>query len=302
MQETVMQEKAMQEPRQKLESHIPLIRGIVCSISRRRRLGSEEADELFSYVMLKFLESDYAPLRRFEGRSSFKTYLTTVVHRLFLDLRVQRWGKWRPAVAARRLGPVAVRLDRLLHRDRYALRDAIAMLRADPAVVETEEEIAELALQIPDRLSPRSVGEEPLSQLASDLVADEGVSNRHRDALVSKAREALARAMATLPLENRLMLKMRYRDGLTVRAIAWALTLEPRVLYRRFEKCLKRLRLAMEKEGLTQHEVREILGWPGSQLRVDYGLGTEKGSVPDYSGPDAETPSCPVWDLALGSA
>ena len=54
--------------------------------------------------MLKLIEDDYRRLRRFEGRSSFATYLATVVQRLFLDFVIGKTGRWRPSVQARRLG------------------------------------------------------------------------------------------------------------------------------------------------------------------------------------------------------
>ena len=44
-----------------------------------------------------------------------------VIQRLFLDARIAKWGKWRPSVSARRLGGVAVLLERLLTRDGLSL-------------------------------------------------------------------------------------------------------------------------------------------------------------------------------------
>ena len=264
-----MHDDPAREPRQALESHFPLIRRIVDSLARRQGLDAHEADEFFATVLLRFVESGYAPLVKFRGASSFKTYLTTVIHRQFLDYRVRLWGRWRPSAVARSRGAVAVRLDRLINRDRLATGDAIAVLRCDPTIVESDDELAELARQLPDRRPPRFEGEETLRRLASDLHAEEALLERHRDRLAAKAQSAVARALARLSPEERLIFKLRFRDGLKVRTIATTLELDPSALYRRFAKCLGKLRQAVADEGLTREEALEILGWAGGGLDLD---------------------------------
>jgi hypothetical protein len=74
--------------------------GYVC---HRNRAGRDEEEEFGSYVKFKLIESNYAIIRKFEGRSAFSTYMTTVIQRMFFQYRVQMWGKWRPSAHARRL-------------------------------------------------------------------------------------------------------------------------------------------------------------------------------------------------------
>jgi RNA polymerase sigma factor for flagellar operon FliA len=40
-----------------------------------------EADDFASHPKLKLIEDDYAILRKFQGRSSLRTYLTVVIER-----------------------------------------------------------------------------------------------------------------------------------------------------------------------------------------------------------------------------
>ena len=75
-------------------------RGAHRFLSRRNRLGTDEREDFTSYAMLKLVENDYARLRKYRGDSSFRTYLTVVMQRLFLDYRTQKWGKWRPSTTA----------------------------------------------------------------------------------------------------------------------------------------------------------------------------------------------------------
>ena len=66
-------------------AHLPLIEEVATKTCRRRHLRPEDAEDFLSLVRMKFFTDDYQVLRRFQGRSSFPTYVTTVVQHLFLD-------------------------------------------------------------------------------------------------------------------------------------------------------------------------------------------------------------------------
>ena len=68
--------------RQFLE-HLAVIDQVVQFIGRRHRLPADAIEELQSAVHLKMIDNDYEVLRKFEGRSSIRTYLTAVVQRTF---------------------------------------------------------------------------------------------------------------------------------------------------------------------------------------------------------------------------
>jgi hypothetical protein len=75
------------------------------------------------------MENDYRAIRAFAGRSSLHTYLLSVIAHYYQDWRNARLGKWRPSTEARRLGPVAVRLETLIGRDGLTLDQACELLR-----------------------------------------------------------------------------------------------------------------------------------------------------------------------------
>ncbi|HUF46207.1 MAG TPA: hypothetical protein VMM93_00260, partial [Vicinamibacterales bacterium] len=102
-------------------AHHDLIEQAIRTFCRRQRLSATEAEDFASEVRLHLLDRERAVLRAFEGRSSFQTYLLTVIRHQFRDWRNALWGKWRPSAEARRLGPLAVRLEMLLVRDRLPL-------------------------------------------------------------------------------------------------------------------------------------------------------------------------------------
>src|SRR5262245_58613353 len=135
---------------------LALIQRITAWVASRHGLGREDAQDFASTVSLRLIENDYAILRRFEGKSALKTYLVTVVNRVYLDFQVQRFGKWRSSAQARRLGPMAVRLERLLHRDGLTLDEACGVLRTE-GVTESPEALRQLSGSMPSRAQRRAV-------------------------------------------------------------------------------------------------------------------------------------------------
>src|SRR5229473_2829543 len=138
-------------------SELALIERVIGWVCARRCLRGADAEDFASTVKLRLIENDYEILGRFEGRSSLKTYLTAVINRLYIDYQTQRFGKWRPSAEARRLGPVALRLEALLYRDGLTFEEARGVLQTDFQVAESREALYELSLKLPRR-SPRGTG------------------------------------------------------------------------------------------------------------------------------------------------
>lgn len=239
-----------QPARSLFEANVDLIRNLAHAIARWRRLRREEAEEFTSYVWLRLMEDDYRILRSFEGRSSLRTFLVTVLHRLLLDFRIQAWGKWRPSAAVRRLGPEAVELDRLISRDGHSPESAAELLGGRPGGP-ARDELWALAVRIPRRVRLRLEGETALYELPARESADERALERERRTLLRRLRGHLADALRALPDEDRRILRMRYAQGMTVRKIASTLEVEDRRMYRRLERCLAKLRATLERQGVS---------------------------------------------------
>jgi RNA polymerase sigma factor (sigma-70 family) len=254
--------------REAFEAHLPLIREIIRYVARRYRLDQENAEDLSSHILLKLIENDYGAIRAFQGRSSLRTYLTVVIQRLFLDFRVQKWGKWRPSAETRRLGGVALQLDRLLSRDGHSLASAVEILHASLGGTLTREQLSEIAGRLPQRQRPYYESDSELSLIPTDGAVEERLLQEERTAAARQIAGALGRALQELTAEDRLILKMRYQDSFTIREIAAALHLEARPLYARFEKCHRRLRVSLEGSGISWNDVASILGRADMDLKV----------------------------------
>ena len=272
----------MPSARQVFEAQLSLIQELIRYICHRRRLPPEDAEDFSSYAFLKLIEDDYAVLRSFQGRSSLRTYLTIVVHRLFLDFRVQRWGKWRPTAEARRLGETAIELDRLLSRDGQTVENAVEILHAKLGGSFAREALLALAGRLPQRQRLRFENIEEFGWISVDGGIEESLQNQEHAVTSRRVGKALAEALEGLPAEDRLILKMRYEEGFTVREIATALHLEARSLYSRFDKCHRRLRSLLEASGIWWSEVASILGWTDTDLDPLFGP-REKTTLPGPS-------------------
>src|SRR5437763_3266091 len=114
--------------------HLTIIGQIALSICRRNRVDAHDAEDFASDIRLKLCDDNFGVIRKFQGKSSFITYLTVVINKAFLDHRRKLWGKWTPSSQAKRLGVVAVLLETLVYRDGCSFDAACQMLEQKHAV------------------------------------------------------------------------------------------------------------------------------------------------------------------------
>ncbi len=249
-----------QVPRAELEglfvSALPDIERISRFIARRHRLSPSEADDFCSEVSVALIENNYAILGSFQGRSSLRTYLTTVIQRRFLDYRRKAWGKWRPSAEAQRRGPLALRMEILLYRDGMSLDQALETMRTNFACEESREALSALAQSLPPRASRRILIEDaedisgvPAGELSSPEVQLDGARTSER------AQALINGVMETLTPHDRIVLRLRFEDNVSVADIARTLHLDQKKLYRHIEDILYRFRKSLEECGLGWQEV-----------------------------------------------
>lgn len=254
-----------------LLEHLDFVHRTVASLARRYAVKPWDAEDLDGQVMLRLVADDYAVLRKFRGQSRLTTYLTTVIHNIFRDFRIQRWGKWRPSAAARRLGDLGVQLESLLYRDRFTTGEAIAILRERFDVSASEEQLWTIAVQLKPRTTRRFESEAALARLQAPEGADEACLASERGGARVRTEAALRRVLAGLEPEDRLILRMRFADSLTIRAIAATLGVPQRRMYSRLRKLLVELRQRIEEQGVGCDEVLDLLDRPAAALEAGLG-------------------------------
>jgi RNA polymerase sigma factor (sigma-70 family) len=250
---------------QLFEAELGTLEHVLGYVQRRHHLPSSEAADFGSFVKLKLIENDYAVLRQFTGRSSLRTYLCVVVQRLLIDYRTHAWGKWRPSAEARRAGPIAILLDRLLTRDGHTFEEACEILITNHRVSMNRNELERLAARLPARASRRFEPEDTLESMSNGSPsAEHQVMGADRGKLAGRLGRQLHDSVGRLPVRDRLVLKLRFEDGCTAKDIAAVLGVTERGVYTQIDRLLRELRRTMEKQGFSTSEVKDVLEDPAA--------------------------------------
>lgn len=254
------------------------IERIAAFVARRGNLNADEAAEFVQIVRVKLFEDDYAVIRKFEGRSSFSTYLTTVILRLFHQWRVEQWGKWRPSAEAKRLGDKAITLERLLTRDGYTLSEAVNVLTMRSGAQYSVAELEAIYVRLPLR-NPRPMlisDEISADAVAVESDADDRVERGDRERAARQAAKAIDDVLGSIDAEDRLILQMRFWDACKVPDIARTLHIEQKKIYKRLDKLFAVMRRALETAGIGRREIGTLLAGGDQEIH----LGLLGGEIP----------------------
>ncbi|HYC62929.1 MAG TPA: sigma-70 family RNA polymerase sigma factor [Thermoanaerobaculia bacterium] len=248
-----------------LLENLPLVERIAASLCRRKAMTPDQVEDFSAELKVRLIDNDYAIIRRFAGRSSFATYLAAVAAHVLLDYRIRLWGKWNPSNEAKRLGPVAVALEKLLFRDEQTLEEAATALRERyPDVSQTEIEV--FAARLPHRVRRRLVDlDEAAVPVEAPHVLDiESVKVGRRISTI--VNEFIDR----LPERDQMVFRLRFETSMTTTQIARALHLDVKTLYRRFEGWFAVLRKQLEQAGISARDIDALVG--GNSDFLDFKL------------------------------
>ncbi|HEX2061836.1 MAG TPA: sigma-70 family RNA polymerase sigma factor [Thermoanaerobaculia bacterium] len=266
-----------------LTENLPVIERAIAFAARRYHLTPDDAEEFGAIVRLRLVENDYAILRAYEQRSSFATFISIVVQRMALDFRVHEWGRWHSSAEAKRLGPLAIELEQLLHRDGRRMEDAVVLLRGRHEGV-TRESLQAVADRLPPR-PPRhrdvALDDASESALTRAPDAEEPILDADRRRTSARLSDLMSAAIARLPDEDRVILQLRFENGMTVAQIARAFGLDQKLTYRRIEKNMREIRRELERAGIAPDDVADLIGRDEVLLHFDLGNRERRPSIPD---------------------
>lgn len=227
----------------------PHIDQLVRRLARRYYLAAGETDDFRAKVDRALERNDYELLRAFDGRSTWETYLTTIVMRQFFLFQAELWGQWRPSLTAQRLGPEAMLLEELVVRDSLPIPAAFDVMRARHRVDLPQSRLEQMAGQL--RLA---TGDAPPAPPLPGEIRGRNV----------RLELALREAVASAPPDDRLLLALRFRDGQTPMQMARVLKVDARPLQRRIEQLLDGIRGVLLQQGLDVDDVAALLEHPGA--------------------------------------
>jgi RNA polymerase sigma factor (sigma-70 family) len=253
----------MSSPAQRFLDALPQIDALSAALAKRHGLNGDDALDFVALVRTRFVETDYAPIRQFRGEASLTTYLAVVIASWVRDHRVAQTGRWRPSAAALREGPAGVLLERLTHRDGRTHTEAIEDVRSSTVGVYSERELRAILRRLPMRppTRPRIVSTDAAADVPAPRASnpDELVEQGEQARRLDDAKGALARALQRLEATDRLVISLRFLDGLSVADIARTLGVEQKPLYRRIERSLAVLKQHLTAGGVTAGTIRDVL-------------------------------------------
>lgn len=240
--------------------NLELIERIVRAVGRRHHLSFGEQEDFSGYVNVRLLENDCAVLRKFRGKSTMWTFLAAVIERHLLDFINDRWGKWRPSAAADAMGPVAVLLERLVTRDGHTLEEAIEIARTNRNVDKTDAELRAIWEQLPPRGKLTEVSDAAADEQLAEDTAEQLIEDAEQQRNVQRLESVLAEALAGLATQDRVMIALRYDEGLSVAEIAKLRQSSAPTVHRHLDNSLKYLKQQLVNAGFLPGEVAKLIG------------------------------------------
>jgi len=237
-----------------LDSYSPLILQIV-------RLFEHDIDlieDCFLYVCEQLCRNRFRRLSRFhpDGRASFQTWLRAVVRHLCLDWRRREYGRKQPFESISRLPTFYRDVFRCIYAQGLSLDETVSVLRRHYPDI-TGAQVLDGHERLLGELNPRQLwllrvraneqGRRDFPPAESDDALLEQIADVRPDpeslASVSEQGANLARALARLESSERLLIKLRYEQGLTLGQIAKMVGLpDAQTADRRIRTILERLR------------------------------------------------------------
>ena len=234
-----------------LEAAAPVLLQVARAVER----DADDAADAFLFVCQRLADDEYARLRKFDpaGPASFLTWLRTVARNLCIDAQRRRRGRFRLPKRIGTLPTLHQAVLRLRYRDGLSLSETVAILEGQfPGL--TREKVALAEHGIANTLSSRQLfatlasrhKTEPLLDRPSapgGVDPEDEAPTPEERALKSDQLSRLFNALDRLCSEERLMVRLRFDQDLTLTEIARLLGLNDAAqVHRRLQSIIERLR------------------------------------------------------------
>jgi len=206
-----------------IDRFAPLLMSVVCQFE----YGQDRSNECFLYVSEKLCDQQFRRLQKFNtgGKASFNTWLGAVVFNLCVDWHRKEFGRVQMLPAITALPAFDQSVYRFSFEQGMRLETCFQTLKTDFPDL-TRKQLSDAIGRVHDVLSPRQrwninvrnrrrrTAEVDLEQLPC---SESGPEN---DAKTRQSHEDLQQAMNQLNADQRLLLHLRFRQGLTLKKIA----------------------------------------------------------------------------------
>ena len=248
-----------------LDRYSGLIYHVIHSFDR----DPDRSGNCFLFVCEQLSAKDFRRLRKFDlvGRASFSTWLCAVARNLCLDWHRKEHGRYRV------LGPVARRsaadqlLFELVFRRGFSVEEAreeLSRRGVDLSFAAIEQRISDLRRCMSSRQlwllsSGKTVPDSIDSGEEGTYVAEPADPAPDPEALVAlrETHEQVSAALGSLTDSDRLLVRLRYQEGLTLQQVARLVGLkDAQTADRRLRDIIDHLRQALGVEHLVRGKTK----------------------------------------------
>lgn len=255
---------------------------MINSLSRKRFGETPLAEEAALFAMNCLVDGDGRRLQGYGGKAPFAAFLASVTWRLLEDFSRKRYGRRRPPQWIQNLGGIWLRLFMLLCFERVSIEEAVQIAgqeRTSSHGEEPEDVAWKIREQVTDCGSHQGFevsldgGERETAHSAEAAAPPVSAEEKERKELftriftaltdvdqgvVEKNLAALSSLSITLDPEEKLLLRLCYREGLNVARAGRMLGLNRHQAHGRLRRLLARIRKELEQAGLDR-ELIELL-------------------------------------------
>ena len=256
--ENLLQQLRSRDPHEAWIEFLELYSVLIFQVGRHFERDIDRASDCFQFVCEKLSEDHFRRLLRFkpQGTASFSTWLRAVVRNLCLDWRRKEFGRRRPFRSISRLSVFDQEVFNCVYERGASATETLCLLQSkfpdatSGRVAESRDRI-EQALTARQRWllgfrSRRQVqrAETTLDEIeAVPLEIPDPQSDPEARALLEERRGALDRAVDRLSKRERLLVRLRFEQELTLEQIAKLLDLgNAQRADRQIKEILRRLR------------------------------------------------------------
>lgn len=236
--ENILQQLRSRDPHEAWTEFLEEYSGLIFQVSRYFEKDLDRASDCFQFVCEKLSEDRFRRLLRFkpQGTASFSTWLRAVVRNLCLDWRRKEFGRRRPFRSISRLSIFDQEVFNCVYERGASAEEILHLLRSKFPDV-TPERVAESRDRIEQQLTAKQhwlLGTQSMrraqganieeAEAAQFAIADPR-PDPEAQALLAERRGALDRALDRLSKRERLLVRLRFEQELTLEQIAKLLDL-----------------------------------------------------------------------------
>jgi RNA polymerase sigma factor (sigma-70 family) len=208
---------------------------IILQVVKHFERDSDFVPDCFQYVCEQLSANSFRRLRKFQplGPAMFSTWLRAVVRNLSLDWRRKRFGRRRFFSSISRLSIFDQEVFRHVYERQLSLADAFYSLRTIYPTL-TRAQLEESSTRIHSSLTAKQTrllaarqanASANMGNTAAEMNVPDPSPNPETLALLEERATTLRQALGRLPPRERLLIRLRYEQDLTLEQIAKLLDL-----------------------------------------------------------------------------